>query len=81
MEATITLGYKSKKEAKAVASAVLPDNENLPQGLFVETSVDNSNILTIVKCEIGLETFMSTLDDLFSCISIAENALSATKEE
>ena len=81
MEATITLSYKTEKEAKAVANAVTPDNEKLPHGLFVKTSVHMSNVLTTVKCESSLETLMATLDDFFSCVSVAENALSATKEE
>jgi hypothetical protein len=79
LEATITLSYKTKKEAKAVSNAVTPDNEKLPPGLFVTTSVHQSNVLTTVKCETSIETFMATLDDFFSCVSVAENALSATK--
>ena len=81
MEATITLRYKSEREAEAVANAVLPDNSKLPQGLSVETGVDGSRVLTIVKCETKLETLMATIDDFFSCVSIAENVLSAAKEE
>ncbi len=81
MEATITLQYENEREAEAVANAVLPDNSKLPQGLLVETRVDSSRVLTIVKCETKLETFIATIDDLFSCVSIAENVLSAAKEE
>ena len=81
MEATITLQYENETEAEAVANAVLPDNSKLPQGLLVETRVDGSRVLTIIKCETKLETFIATIDDLFSCVSIAENVLSAAKEE
>ena len=80
MEATITLQYKNETEAEAVANAVLPDNSKLPQGLLVETKFEGSRVLTFIKCETELETFMATIDDLFSCISIAENVLSAVKE-
>ena len=81
METTITLRYRDESEAEAVAGAVLPDNSKLPQGLFVETSVDGSTVLTIVRCETKLETFLATIDDFFSCVFIAENVLSAAKEE
>ena len=81
MEATISLRYKDESEAEAVASAVLPDNSKLPQGLFVETRVDVSTVLTIVRCETKLETFIATIDDFFSCVSIAENVFSAAKKE
>ena len=81
MEAVITLRYETGKEAEAVTSAVLPDNVKLPHGLTVETSVDGSKVLTFVKCENRLETFMATLDDLLSCVSVAEKVLSETRED
>ena len=81
MEATITLQYKNETEAEAVANAVLPDNSKLPRGLLVETRVEGSRVLTLIKCKTELETLMATIDDLFSCVSIAENILTAVKED
>ncbi len=80
LEATIRLTYESAQEAKAVAGAVSPDNVKLPSGLIVETTRSGSSVLAVVKCSKGLSTFIATLDDLLSCISVAERAFSVAKE-
>lgn len=80
MEARITLSYKNAREAKAVAEAVSPDNVKVPSGLVVETKRRGPKILTLVKCRRGLSTFIATIDDLLSCVSIAERAFSVAKE-
>ena len=81
LEATITLRYKTRREAESVANAVLPDNVKLPAGLFIETSVNGLYVLTFLKCITKMETFMATIDDFFSCVSLAEEVLSTAKEE
>lgn len=68
------------RDAEAVAKAVSPDNVKTPSGLVVETRRRRSNVLTTVKCEKELSTFIATIDDLLSCVSIAEKALSAAKK-
>lgn len=80
MEAKITLSYQNAKEAKAVAKAVSPDNVKVPSGLVIETTERGSKVLTIVKCEKGLSTFIATIDDLLSCVSVAERAFSVVQE-
>lgn len=80
MEAKIKLSYKNEREAEAVARAVSPDNVEVPQGLFVKTVRRGSKVLTTVDCQTKLETFISTLDDLLSCVSVAEKTFSVAKE-
>jgi len=80
LEAKITLSYKNEREAEAVAKAVSPDNVKVPLGLFVKTTRRGSKVFTTVECETKLETFMATIDDLLSCVSIAEKAFSVAKE-
>ncbi len=80
LEAKIRLTYERAQEAKAVAGAVSPDNVKLPSGLIVETTRRGSSVLAIVNCRKGLSTFIATLDDLLSCISVAERAFSVAKE-
>ena len=80
MEAKITLSYKNEREAEAVAKAVSPDNVKVPLGLFVKTTRRKSKVFTTIECETKLETFMATIDDLLSCVSIAEKAFSVAKE-
>ena len=77
MEARITFSYKSDREAEAVAKAVSPDNLKAPPGLAVETIRRGSKVITLVKCEGRLETFMATIDDLLMSVQVAERAVSA----
>ena len=80
MEAEIKLSYKNEREAEAVAKAVSPDNVEVPPGLFVKTVRRGSKVFTTVECQTKLQTFIATLDDLLSCVSVAEKAFSVAKE-
>ena len=80
MEAEITLSYKNEREAEAVAEAVSPDNVKVPAGLFVKTTRKGSEVFTTIECKTRLETFVATIDDLLSCVSVAEKAFSVAKE-
>jgi hypothetical protein len=80
LEAKITLSYKNAREAEAVAKAVSPDNVKVPPGLAVKTTRRGPKVFTAIECETKLETFMATIDDLLSCVSIAEKAFSVAKE-
>ncbi|UCC33235.1 MAG: hypothetical protein JSW53_05560 [Candidatus Bathyarchaeota archaeon] len=79
MKAKLTLSYKDEREAEAVVKAVSPDNREVSSGLSIETFRRGREVLTLVKCEMRLETFLATIDDLLRCISVAEKAFSATK--
>lgn len=68
------------RDAEAVARAVSPDNTEVPSGLVVETRRIGSKVFALVKCEKGLSTFIATIDDLLSCVSVAERAFSVAKE-
>jgi len=80
LEAKITLSYKNEREAEAVAKAVSPDNVEVPPGLFVKTTRRGPKVFTKIECETRLETFVATIDDLLSCVSVAEKAFSVAKE-
>lgn len=80
MEAKITLTYKNKHEAEAVAKAVSPDNVKVPSGLSIKTAHRGARVFTLIKCETTLPTFISTIDDLLCCASIAEKAFSVVSE-
>jgi len=80
MEAEIVLSYKNEREAEAVAKAVSPDNFKVPRGLFIETIHRGAKVFTTVKCDLRLQTFIATIDDLLSCISVAEEVFTAVKK-
>lgn len=80
MEAKITLSYENEREAEAVAKAVSPDNVRVPSGLFIRTIRRGARVLTLVRCEMKLQTFIATIDDFLCCVSVAEKAFSAAKK-
>jgi hypothetical protein len=80
LEATITLEYDGTKIADAIANAVSPDNFKTPTGLFIKTVRKGSHVLTEVKTEGKLATFIATIDDLLFCVSTAEKTLRTLKE-
>ena len=81
MEATITLEYGDAKTAEAIANAVSPDNFKTPAGLFIKTFRNGSNVVTEIKAEEKLATFIATIDDLLFSAATAEKTIRVTKEK
>lgn len=79
MEAEIILTYSNAKTAEAIAKAVSPDNFKTPSDLFIKTVKRGQKVLTKVRCDGKMATFIATIDDFLFCVSIAEKALQATK--
>jgi hypothetical protein len=79
VQARIVLSYKTIREAEAVARAVSPDNIEFPEGLFVKTMKRGKKVFTNFECESKLQTFIATIDDFLSAISVAERTVSAAK--
>ena len=81
MEAEIQLEYLNAQEAEAVTKAVSPDNIEFPSGLYVKTVRNGSIIYTIIRCEKRLQTLIATIDDLLSCVSVAEKSFKVAKNK
>jgi len=80
LEAEIILAYDNPLEAQAIAKAVSPDNVKVPPSLSIKTARRKAKVLTRIECEESrFGTFISTIDDFLSCVSVAEKALSAVK--
>ena len=79
LEAKVVLSYKTIREAEAVAKAVSPDNVKVPQGLFIKTTRRGKRVFTKIECETRLQTFVATIDDLLSAVSVAERTVFAVK--
>jgi hypothetical protein len=75
LEATIALEYDDAKTAEAVAAAVSPDNYKTPTGLTIATAKKQNTVVTNITMEGRINTFIATIDDLLSCISVAEKTL------
>ena len=80
MEATITLEYDDEKTAEAVAEAVSPDNYKTPIDLAVRTVWKNNKVVTEIKADGKIATFIATIDDLLSSVSIAEKTIKAVQQ-
>ena len=80
LEATIKLEYDDEQTAAAVADAISPDNFNIPSGLYVKTRREGLCVVTEVKIEDKIPTFISTIDDLLFSVSVAEKTLKVAKD-
>ena len=81
LEATVTLEYDDERTAEAVAKAVGPDNLKTPVGLSVKTVREGRCVVTEIKAEGKMPTFIATIDDLLSCASTAEKAVRIASKE
>jgi tRNA threonylcarbamoyladenosine modification (KEOPS) complex Pcc1 subunit len=73
-ETLITIKYNDKDTARAVNSAISPDNLNTPQPIKIDTTVEGTTLKIKMKSN-KLNTLIATLDDLLSCVQAAESAL------
>jgi len=80
VKAEIWVGYKNGGYAEAITKAVSPDNLKTPLGLDVKTLRKGRFAVTFIECNQRLETFIATIDDLLSCIQIAEKTLGAVEK-
>jgi len=81
VEGKIEVKFRDGRVAEAVVRAVSPDNKPAPEGVTVETWRSRRKLLGLIKCSRGVETFLSTLDDLLSSVQTAERALEMLKGE
>lgn len=79
LETTIRLEYDHASTAAAIARAVSPENLKSPPGLSVKTTQEGCFVVTVVKGEVEVLTFIATVDDLLSSVCIAEKALNVLK--
>ncbi len=80
MKAKIILTYDDESKAEAVKEAVSPDNVEAPPYISIETIRSNTQVITYIECSGKLKSFISTIDDLLSCVSVAEKTFSVIDE-
>ncbi|RLI45363.1 hypothetical protein DRO64_02595, partial [Candidatus Bathyarchaeota archaeon] len=57
-----------------------PDNIDLPKGLMIRTFTEKRKLIALITYDgDSLLTLRSTIDDLLSCISVAEKTLSSLR--
>jgi len=80
LQATITIEYDNEKIAAAVSKAVSPDNFKTPVGLTVKTVLRTNAVVTEICAEGKMATFIATMDDLLSSVTVAEKTVKAIQE-
>lgn len=71
----IKINYPDKASAESILKAISPDNCSAPPGLEIRSEVSRNAVILSISCVKGLGSLISTIDDLLSCIQVAEKAL------
>jgi len=78
MRVKIILNYKNQKVAKAISDAISPDNIRTYENLLVETCRKSNQVSTLIEYKgDNQDSFQSTINDLLSCVSVAERSCKA----
>lgn len=77
--AELLFNYNDEKEARTIVQAVSPDNIKVPSGLIIKTVKEKSFVITRIFCIKGVETLLTTIEDLLSCTQIAEKVIMTAK--
>ncbi|HID60945.1 MAG TPA: hypothetical protein EYP46_03700 [Hadesarchaea archaeon] len=75
MRAEVVCVYGDERAAKAVATALAPDNLQVPEGLEISTVAKGREVVSVVGLDGRAETLLATLDDLLACMLTAESML------
>lgn len=65
----------SRREAEAIASALDPDNVQVPRGMKISTRSKGSKVATEIRFSGRIQTLLLAVDDLLKCAQTAELTL------
>ena len=71
LKASIGIRFASSSQAKEVFEAVVPDNQQLPSGLSIDSSLDENKITFEIKSSRGIDSLAATIEDLMSAIDLS----------
>ncbi len=74
IRARLAIGVPNQGMARSLIKALEPDNKDLPQLEIVGTARQSSMAIEL-NYDGGIETFISTLDDLLRCLHVARETL------
>lgn len=75
---TIQRDYGDSSLARKVLEAVQPDNKELPADTTIDMRIAGTSLHVAVKSTADLPSFLRTVDDLLTCIQVAESAAKGT---
>ena len=79
IRAQLTFAVPSHRMADSLIKAVEPDNQELA-GLKITGTATRSSAVFELQYIGGVETFISTLDDLLRCLQVARETLDKVDE-
>lgn len=74
-EAVLSVVFEDEETAESIILAIEPDNLQAPSKLDVKSSVVGRCLEVSITCRGKLETLIQTVDDLLSCIQVAEKSI------
>jgi len=78
LKAVIKLIVENVRKARSLFRATIPDNVSTPKYLHMRSLIRGRQIIFTVETS-RLDTLVSTVDDLLSCIQGAEKSMIAIK--
>jgi len=77
IDAELTVAYGGALAARAVLNSLEPDNKFALDGLKIKGKVRGKKVIISIHCERGMPSLINTLEDIFTCLEVAEEGLSS----
>jgi len=74
-EAVIRMIFEDEATAKSITFAIEPDNLQAPSTLDIKSKIAGKCLEVSITCRGKLETLIQTVDDLLSCVQVAEKSI------
>ncbi|OYT66829.1 MAG: hypothetical protein B6U65_04650 [Candidatus Wolframiiraptor sp. EX4484-121] len=74
-EAELSLTFMDEREAEIIAKSLEPDNQPLPRGLKLKMTRAGKVILFEIRCERGVRSLLTTLDDILCMANLTLKAI------
>ncbi|NHI84142.1 MAG: hypothetical protein EAX81_07555 [Candidatus Thorarchaeota archaeon] len=71
LKASIGIRFASASQAREIFEAVVPDNQELPLGLSIDSNLDENKITFEIRSNRGIDSLAATLEDLMSAIDLS----------
>jgi hypothetical protein len=75
LKAELRVTFCDDRESEGALRSLLPDNEPLPPGLSIEMIRSGKVLVAEISCERGVDSLLSTLDDLLASLNLTERTL------
>jgi hypothetical protein len=80
MLSQIELKFELAADAEKIMQSVSPDNFPLPKGLKIESIISNNNLQFVIRCDRGLDSLATTIEDLLSAIDLSIRTLKSINQ-